>query len=76
MIANLIALGVFFALILCGKWVLAGIAILFGSKETLHEVGNLCKDEPPKYDYRMAYWRKRWAEEDEEWRRRSEGSML
>lgn len=76
MIANLIAFGFVVTLILCGKWILAGIAILTGNKDALHEVGNLCKDEPPKYDYRKAYWLKRWAEEDEEWRRRGEGNMF
>lgn len=41
----LFVFGFFLVFGLFGKYILAGFAILFGDKESLHQFGNLC-DEP------------------------------
>ncbi len=54
-----------------GKWVLAGITILTGDKESLKDFGNLCgKEELPKNYWGNNHWK------DNDWRNRGEGNMF
>lgn len=76
LIGTLLALALMVGFLFFGKWIFACIAILCGSKDAIHEFGNLCKDDPPprngvEWDRLLERWRK-----DDEWRRRGEGNML
>jgi hypothetical protein len=57
------------------KWILAGISILTGDKESLHDYGDLCDPTlppPPKNEWRQGYG---WQNRDRDWRNWGEGNM-
>jgi hypothetical protein len=78
---------VFIAVYVCGfallfgffhflKWFLAGISILTGDKESLHDFGNLCDPTlPPINDAPVNQQWRQWESYKDNWRNRGEGNM-
>lgn len=52
-----------------GRWILAVVAILTGSKAALHEVGSLCEDDmpPPIASAGFEQWQQKW-DQHYDWR--------
>jgi hypothetical protein len=55
--ASFVILAFILIVVFFGKYILAAIAIIAGDKESLHDFGNLCEDEPLNIYWGDAYWR-------------------